>query len=94
MKSFLVQVPDGAMDSIVPLPVAQSYMTALGDNRCARIDVVDNAAHEDGWVNRWPALLAKAPACEHTKPTMFAPLDDWTPPPVPVHTKRPMPSKP
>ena len=84
----------GAMDHIVPLAVTQSYMNALGDNRCARIDVVDNAAHEDGWVNRWPALLAKTPSCEYAKPATVAPLDDWTPPPAPIRTKRLTPSKP
>lgn len=87
----------GENDEIVPVSISQSYMAALGDDRCARVEIVSGATHDSKWVERWPELLKIKPACafvlEADAPA-FVPLDeDWMVP-EPIRTERFKPSKP
>jgi hypothetical protein len=53
----------GGRDDIVPGLVAAGYALAMGESRCLAIVPVPGAAHDRGWVEAWPALLAQRPAC-------------------------------
>lgn len=87
----------GNEDQNIPVSISQSYMNALNDDRCARIEIVSGATHDSGWVERWPELLKLKPACryEHTSQIPdFVPLDDDWMPSEPIRTERPKPEKP
>lgn len=52
----------GADDTVVPPDVAQRFARAAG-GRCAQTSTVPGAAHDTGWAEQWPALLALTPTC-------------------------------
>ncbi|MFB9127673.1 alpha/beta fold hydrolase [Paraburkholderia dipogonis] len=52
----------GAEDTIVPPSVAKRFVAATGAT-CAQALTVPVGSHEDGWTERWPALLDIAPVC-------------------------------
>jgi pimeloyl-ACP methyl ester carboxylesterase len=54
----------GAWDDIVPPGVYDSFRGAMGPSTCVRMSMVDEVNHEDGWVNRWPSLLAMPVDCD------------------------------
>lgn len=61
----------GGQDTIVPPVISAKYMQALGSDRCAEVTLVQEAAHDEGWANKWPELLkmpvtCKTPAFEQT----------------------------
>lgn len=84
----LVNVPQyhfiGEMDETMPPGVLHSYLQALGDDRCVKHEVIEEASHTEGWVNKWPKLLAKTPSCSAPAKTDFAP---W-PIEEPIYTPR------
>lgn len=47
----------GSLDQEVPPAVVHSYVDSMGPSRCVRTTMVQGASHNDGWVERWPALL-------------------------------------
>lgn len=51
-----------AQDTVVPPEVAKRFAAAVG-GRCVRTLVVNGVAHDGDWAARWPALLARTPAC-------------------------------
>lgn len=53
----------GGRDAIVPPAVLHSYLQALGPSRCVQYELIQDAGHDEGWVNKWPELLAKKPVC-------------------------------
>lgn len=53
----------GGADRIVPAAIAQGFVQAMPDSRCARVEMVQGATHEAGWRERWPELLRLAPVC-------------------------------
>lgn len=53
----------GGQDEIVPPAVFNSYVQALGSTNCVQAKFVQEAAHDTGWVDKWPDLLAIAPEC-------------------------------
>ena len=55
----------GADDTIVPSFIAESFTLKAGG--CARIEVVEGAGHDSGWVEAWPTLLSETPSCKHGK---------------------------
>lgn len=67
----------GDRDDVVTNGVLHSYLQALGDTTCAKHEVVKEASHMEGWVNKWPDLLKKQPLC--TAPARedfdFGPID-------------------
>jgi|TARA_R110000868_G_scaffold161423_2_gene391704 hypothetical protein len=53
----------GADDPIVPQPIAQSFVSKMGDPRCVRIETLKGVTHGKGWIDLWPALLRKTMPC-------------------------------
>ena len=58
----------GGQDEVVPPAVLHSYLQAVGDSSCVQYKFIQEAQHEQGWVDKWPELLAIAPVC--TGPAM------------------------
>ncbi|MCF8495252.1 MAG: alpha/beta hydrolase [Alphaproteobacteria bacterium] len=54
----------GGQDKIVPPVILHSYLQALGPTSCAQYEMIQEAAHEEGWVEKWPELLTHAPLCK------------------------------
>jgi hypothetical protein len=63
----LVAIPQvhftGGQDEVVPPAILQSYLQALGPSNCVQYKLVQEAAHDKGWVDKWPELLAIKPQC-------------------------------
>ena len=59
----LITVPQrhfvGTEDKVVPPDIYRSYHAAAGPNATASLAMVSGASHEDGWVERWPELVAQ-----------------------------------
>ncbi len=53
----------GGADKVVPPFVAQGFVAALGNDRCARIVREPTATHEDGWEETWRTNVAISPSC-------------------------------
>jgi dienelactone hydrolase len=53
----------GAKDSIIPPDIASKFVAAVAST-CASTHVIEQASHEQGWVSRWPELLAIATVCK------------------------------
>ncbi|MEI7606441.1 MAG: PHB depolymerase family esterase [Rhodospirillaceae bacterium] len=53
----------GDDDTIVPIQVAESFVRAIGDNRCATITRVANVTHGDGWPQVWDRVGLRLPQC-------------------------------
>ena len=53
----------GGRDKVVPHAIYESFLRAAGPPRCIRNIVVADAAHETGWRERWPQLVAAVPGC-------------------------------
>lgn len=81
----------GGQDKIVPPVVLQTYLQALGETNCAQHQMIQEAAHEKGWVEKWPELLKVAPGC-------IGPPREIDPVPLelpePVYTSPERPEKP
>jgi hypothetical protein len=78
----------GGQDEIVPPAVLHSYVQALGPTNCLQYQLVQEAAHDKGWVEKWPGLLAEKPRCmgpmqEIAIPATFAPDPYYTSPETP-----------
>ena len=58
----------GAWDETVPAAVYESFRAAMGPSTCIRMSMVDEVNHEEGWVNRWPSLLAMPVDCNASAP--------------------------
>jgi dienelactone hydrolase len=53
----------GGDDRVVPRAVGESFVRALPNAACARLEIVAGATHTEPWVERWPAFLARVPEC-------------------------------
>jgi len=50
----------------------ESYLQKLGSSNCVTYDLIQEAEHSKGWVEKWPELLAKTPTCKGpTAPPAF-----------------------
>lgn len=66
----------GAQDNFVPPAVFHSYMQSMPPNPCVQSMLVQEAGHEDGWVNKWPELLKLPVTCLNgNAPEGFAAID-------------------
>lgn len=53
----------------------QSYLQLIGDNSCIETTFIQEATHDEGYVNKWPALLKdKLPQCTETQAHEFIPI--------------------
>ena len=55
----------GTDDKIVPELIAETYLKSVANKACTRIVAVENASHENGWVEAWPNLLNQPLNCTH-----------------------------
>jgi pimeloyl-ACP methyl ester carboxylesterase len=53
----------GGQDNVVQPAVAHSYLQAVGESNCVQSEFIQEAAHEEGWVDKWPELLARPVDC-------------------------------
>lgn len=53
----------GGQDAITPPSILHNYLQALPPTRCVRTMLVQEAGHEDGWVEKWPELLKEPVDC-------------------------------
>jgi hypothetical protein len=54
----------GGQDEVVPPAILHSYLQAVGDTNCVKYQFIQEAAHDEGWVDKWPGLLKLTPSCE------------------------------
>ncbi len=72
----------GGQDEKVPPFILQSFLQALGPSNCVQYEFVQEATHSEGWVDKWPTLLAIAPACRgpvQSTDLVFEPLPETFP---------------
>lgn len=58
----------GAEDRIVPPALYENFRRTFDSSPCIREELVPDAAHNDGWADRWPAFLRQEPSCGDTQP--------------------------
>ena len=56
----------GKLDNVTPPAVYASYSQALGATPCNNVSFIDNADHENGWVEQWNVLRTLPAACTQT----------------------------
>lgn len=83
----------GGQDATVPPAVVHSYLQAMPPTNCVQTMLVQEAAYEDGWVEKWPELLKLPVRCYGTSaaPEMII---EPEPEPLPIFTTREKPAKP
>ncbi|WP_101758301.1 alpha/beta hydrolase [Oceanicoccus sp. KOV_DT_Chl] len=54
----------GVDDQVVPVSIAESYLSKLPQQQCARLVRVADQDHHHGWPQRWPQLLQQQPRCD------------------------------
>lgn len=80
----------GGQDAIVPPAVFHSYMQSMPPNTCVQSMLVQEAEHEDGWVNKWPELLKIPVTCNNGNALDgFAAVDTPTPAPHTIVPEKP-----
>lgn len=53
----------GEWDEVVPQSIVRNFLQAAGDGGCVHYEIVKEATHDKGWVNRWPDLLKEPVNC-------------------------------
>lgn len=53
----------GGQDNVVPPAILHSYLQAVGESSCVQYQFIQEAAHEEGWVDKWPDLMKIMPVC-------------------------------
>ena len=93
--SHLTKMPQyhfvGGQDETVPPAVLHSYLQAMPPTRCVQTMLIQEAGHDEGWVNKWPELLELPVTCYNSDTPE---LGDVVPPPQPGNMVRTKPIKP
>lgn len=55
----------GGDDEVITPQIGESWLQAMGDRRCAALELVPHASHGDGWEQRWRELLHQQPGCNN-----------------------------
>ena len=75
----------GGQDELAPPAELENYLQALGDTPCVDYTLIQEAAHEKGWVNKWPELLKNdIPECYIPPEPEFIPIEK----PEPIYVPR------
>jgi hypothetical protein len=53
----------GGNDDVVPFSILGSYLQAVGASDCVQYNLVQEAEHQEGWVDKWPVLEKTALPC-------------------------------
>lgn len=77
----------GAADDMITPAVYHSFRQMVGLPDCISYSLVQDADHTNGWVEKWPELLAITPSCKYDR----AIPKNETPVIVPVHSPLPTP---
>ncbi len=80
----------GGQDDVVPPAILHSYLQALGETNCVSYTFIQESAHDEGWVEKWPELLKKPAECAGP----VQPADLNFPVSEPAFMPRPAPEKP
>lgn len=75
----------GGQDQIVPPSLSARFVQALGSDRCADITLIQEAEHDNGWADKWPALLKMPVTCKI--PKAETPIMPYEPPKKVVREK-------
>ncbi|MCC7304870.1 MAG: hypothetical protein IT558_01270 [Alphaproteobacteria bacterium] len=81
----------GGQDEVIPPAVLESYLQAVEPSNCIQYQFIQEASHDEGWVDKWPEFLNVKPACRGPVQEMDV---DFAPPPEPIYTIRETPEKP
>lgn len=60
----------GGQDTIVPPAVLESFLNKLEPSECEYYELVQEAEHAKGWVDKWPELLERKPGCTYIAPAI------------------------
>jgi hypothetical protein len=67
VASALAKIPQmhfiGRDDDVVPSSIYQSYVNHIPDKRCVHSQVIEDATHQEGWIDSWPVILKEEPFC-------------------------------
>lgn len=82
----------GGQDTVVPPAVLHNYLQSMPPTNCVQTMLVQEAEYEDGWVNKWPELLALPVECYPHQKTeeIQEPIEEIKP----VFTSKEKPAKP
>jgi dienelactone hydrolase len=53
----------GGEDAVISPVIAKRFLAASEPTDCVRLENIPEASHEDGWIERWPALLKEPAVC-------------------------------
>lgn len=53
----------GGADTQTPPALLHSFFAAMGSSKCARYKIIHENTHREGWVDKWPSILADKPKC-------------------------------
>lgn len=80
----------GGQDEVISPALLHSYLQAVGPSNCVQYHFIQEAEHDQGWVEKWPGFLADMPTCRGP----VAPVEfDYEPMPEPVHIEPETPDK-
>lgn len=67
MTEKLSRIPQyhfiGGQDQYTPPAILNSYLQHMPPTRCVQHDLIQEAEHEAGWVDKWPDLLKRPVTC-------------------------------
>ncbi len=64
----------GAADNYITPGVYHSYRQMVGLSDCISYSLVQDADHTNGWVEKWPSLLAITPTCKFEETVIDEPV--------------------
>ena len=53
----------GAKDPIITKAILSHYLSSFKNKKCISSSIIENASHNNGWMERWPELLEYKPSC-------------------------------
>jgi hypothetical protein len=71
----------GGQDKVISPALLHSYLQAVGPSNCVQYHFIQEAEHDQGWVEKWPGFLADVPTC---KGPVAVPEPDYIPEPEPM----------
>jgi hypothetical protein len=88
-KTALLGLPQhhfaGGQDEMNPPAELHGYLQMLGPNDCTENTLIQEATHEEGWVDKWPELLKEnMPICASPIEPTFVPIEK----PEPIYYPR------
>jgi hypothetical protein len=79
----------GGQDEVVSPAVLHSYLQAVGPSNCVKYKFIQEAEHDQGWVEKWPEFLLETPRCEG----VMEEFTEFEPMPEPIRIQPETPDK-